>query len=82
MVIIYMEHVLEMVHVNFYILLNVHPNIMIVFFTNLVHKFFILSSRNLWSELSPKERGDARCCTNTIVLLKMSIIVLETCRGV
>jgi len=28
--------------VNFYVLLTVHPNIMIVFFTNLIHKFFIL----------------------------------------
>ena len=27
---------------NFYVLLNVHPNIMIVFFTNLMHRFFIL----------------------------------------
>ena len=26
----------------FYILLTVHPNIMIDFFTNLMHKFFIL----------------------------------------
>ena len=27
---------------NFYILLTEHPNIMIVLFTNLTHKFFIL----------------------------------------
>jgi len=27
---------------NFYVLLTVHPNTMIVFFTNLMHKFFIL----------------------------------------
>jgi len=27
---------------NFYIPLTVHPNIMIIFFTNLMHKFFIL----------------------------------------
>jgi len=39
------------------------------------------SSRNLLCEKSPKESDDTRCCTNTIVLLKMSIIVLETCRG-
>jgi len=39
-------------------------------------------SRNVWSEQSPKESDDTRCCTNTIVLLKMSTIVLETCRGV
>jgi hypothetical protein len=39
-------------------------------------------SGNLWSEQSPKESDDTRCRTNTIVLLKMSIIVLETCRGV
>jgi len=36
--------------------------------------------RNLCTEQSPKESDDTRCCTNTIVLLKMSIIVLETCR--
>jgi len=40
------------------------------------------SSRNLWSEQSPKQSDDMRCCTNTIVLLKMGIIVLETCTGV
>ena len=28
--------------VSFYILLTVHPNIMIIFFTNLMNKFFIL----------------------------------------
>jgi len=39
-------------------------------------------SRNLCAEQSPKESDDTRCCTNTIVLLKMSITVLETCRGV
>jgi len=39
-------------------------------------------SPNLWSKQSPKESDDTRCCTNTIVPLKMSIIVLETCRGV
>ena len=27
---------------NFYVLLTVHPDIMMVFFTNLMHKFFIL----------------------------------------
>jgi len=37
--------------------------------------------RNLCIEQSPKESDDTRCCVNTIVLLKMSIIVLETCRG-
>ena len=118
---------------NFYILFTVNPNVMIVFFTNFIHKFFILihllysstcfehycahlhediyistasgvvtlfkwlfrsqvirlqqvtrgleSSRNLCTEQSPKEGDDTRCCTNTIVLLKMSITVLETCRG-
>ena len=39
------------------------------------------SSRNLCSEESPKESDDTSCCTNTIVLLKMSIIVFEICRG-
>ena len=28
--------------INFYILLTLHPNITIVFFTKLMHKFFIL----------------------------------------
>jgi len=31
--------------------------------------------RGLCTEQSPKESDDTRCCTNTIVLLKMSIIV-------
>ena len=39
------------------------------------------SCSNLCTEQSPKDSDDTRCCTNTIVLLKMSIIVLETCRG-
>ena len=36
----------------------------------------------LWSEQSPKESDETRCCTNIILLLKMSTVVLETCRGV
>jgi len=40
------------------------------------------SSRDECTEQSPKESDDTRCCINTIVLLKMSTIVLETCRGV
>jgi len=40
------------------------------------------NSRNLCTEQSPKESDDTRRCTNTIIFLKMSIIVLETCRGV
>jgi len=40
------------------------------------------SSHNLCTEQSPKESDDNRCCVNTTVLLKMSIIVLETCREV
>jgi hypothetical protein len=39
------------------------------------------SSRNLCTEQSPKESDDVRCCTNTIVLPKISTIVLETCTG-
>jgi len=39
-------------------------------------------SRNLWSEQSPKESDDTRCCNNTTVLLKMSIIMFETCKKV
>ena len=39
----------------------------------------IVLVKNLVSSLS---LGDyTKCCTNTIVLLKMSIIVLETCTG-
>ena len=38
-------------------------------------------SRNLCTERSPKKSDNTGCYTNTIVLLKMSIIVLETCRG-
>jgi len=40
------------------------------------------SSCNLCTEQSPKESDDTRYCTNTIVLMKMSIIVLDTRRGV
>jgi len=39
------------------------------------------SSRTLFTEQSPKESDDTRCCVNTTVLLKMSTVVLETCRG-
>jgi len=39
------------------------------------------SSRNLCAEQSPKDSDDTRCCVNTIVLLKMNTVVLETCRG-
>jgi len=38
-------------------------------------------SRNLCTEQSPTDIDDTRCCVNTFVLLKMSTIVLETCRG-
>jgi len=39
------------------------------------------SSRNLCTEQSPKKSDDTRCCVNTIVLLKMSTVALETCTG-
>ena len=39
------------------------------------------SSRNLCTEQSPKESDDNRWCVNTIALLNMSTVVLETCRG-
>jgi len=35
------------------------------------------SSRNLCTEQSYKDSDDTRCCTNTIVLLKISTVVLE-----
>jgi len=38
-------------------------------------------SRKLCTEQSPKESDDTRGCVNTIVLLKMNTIVLETSRG-
>jgi len=50
--------------------------LMITFFTNLMHRLYC----NLCTEQSPKESDDTRYCTNTIVL-KMSIIEVETCRG-
>jgi len=40
-----------------------------------------VTTRNLCTEQPPKECDDTRYCTNTTVLLKMIIIVLETCRG-
>jgi len=39
------------------------------------------ASRNLCTEQSLEDSDDTRCCVNTIVLLKMSTVVLETCRG-
>jgi len=39
------------------------------------------SCRKLCTEQSPKGSDDNRGCFNTIVLLKMSTILLETCRG-
>ena len=42
----------------------------------------VSSSRNLCTEQSPKDSDDTICCINTLVLLKMSTIVLETCRGI
>jgi len=39
------------------------------------------SSRNLCTEQSPKESDDTRGSVNTIVVPKMSTIVLETSRG-
>jgi len=80
----------DIIIIFFYVLLTVNPNIMIVFFFyqldeqilyfNTVVTFLYMSSRNLCTEQSPKESDNTRCCTNTIVLLKMSTIVLETCR--
>jgi len=35
----------------------------------------------LCTEQYPKDSDDTRCCNNTIVLLKMSTVVLETCTG-
>jgi len=46
-----------------------------------VHRLREDESGNLCTEQSPKESDDARCCANETVLLKMRIIVLETCRG-
>ena len=89
----------------FKVFLTVFPN-MIVFFTNLMHRFLILihlldsftcfehycahlQEDNCISTTSGMvtletfncfQSDETRCCTNTIVLLKMSIIVLETCR--
>jgi len=40
------------------------------------------SSRNLCTKQLPKDSEDTRCCTNAVVLLKISIIVLETCTGI
>jgi len=42
------------------------------------------SSRNLCTEQSPKENDDTRCCTIRVqfLLLKISTIVLEKCRGI
>ena len=38
-------------------------------------------SRNLYTDQSPKECDDTRCCVKIIVFLKMRTIVLETSRG-
>jgi len=49
-------------------------------YTGSVHRLGVLP-RNLYTEQSPKDSDDTRCCVNTIVLLKMSTTVLETCIG-
>jgi len=46
-----------------------------------VRHWLLGPSRNLCTEKSPKENDGTRCCTNTIVPLKMITIVLETCTG-
>ena len=47
-----------------------------------VHRLREESSRNLCTEQPPKESDVTRSCTNAIDLLKMSTILLETCRGI
>ena len=37
--------------------------------------------RSLCAEQSPKDSDENKCCTDTVVLLKKSTVVLETCRG-
>ena len=54
------------------------PMVLLEVFIDVILK----SSRNLCTEQSPKESDDTKCCFNTIVLLKMSIVVLETCRQI
>ena len=58
---------------GFNILLTVHPNIILVYFTNLMHTFFILI--HLLHSSTCFEHYYAHD------LLRMSIIVFETCRG-
>ena len=71
--------------VMYYTPVHVSSTIIFIFRRTIVlvqHHRLREDSRNLWSQQSPKESDDTRCCTNTIVLLKMSTVVLETCRGV
>ena len=59
------------------------PDVQILYFNTFI-TFHRLreSSRSLCTERSPKESDDTRGCVNIIVLLKMSTIMLETCRGI
>jgi len=80
----------------YYIPLHVSSTIVLIFRNTVVLTQNLVSSlslgdgsdhrlredcRSLWSEQSPKESDDTGCYVNTIVLLKMSTVVLETCRG-
>ena len=69
------KHVVEKSNVRIY-LTNKKTLNKFLYFVDLA------SSRNLCTEQLTKESDDTRCCVNTIVLLKMITIVLETCRGI
>ena len=71
----------------YYIPLHASSTIVLIFRSiivltqHLVSSLSLGDSRHLCTEQSPKESDDTRCCVNTIVLLKMSTVVLETCKG-
>ena len=77
----------------YYIPLHVSSTVMLIFRRTFVLVQHLVSSLSLGDcsihRLQEDSRplvtcvlsDDTRCCTDTIVLLKMSIIVLETCRG-
>ena len=78
----------------YYIPLHVSSTIVLIFRRTIVWTQYLVSSlslgdrsvhrysRNLRTEQSPEESDDTICCTNTIVLLKMRTVMLETCGGI
>jgi hypothetical protein len=58
--------------------LHVSSITMLIFRRTIVYLQYLVSSHSVWQHT---EREDTGYCKHTIVLLKMSTVMLETCRG-